>query len=254
MTEPMFIIVGEQRSGTTALGNYLDSHPDISVHPEIFLNFPTQYENYFPFFGKLVIEDIQNAYPQFFIIRRNLNRYFDYLRDKSGASRHGFHLKYDQLSYIPELFKHLSDLDVKCIHIVRRNLLDIAISQLSLKIREENKLSAHTGVNDSERSIKVNIENVAALSAHITRIRTNISENRKIFSRLKHYTEVYYDDIFADGDQLSLANVQKFIGVIPQTLTTSIRKSLPSKSHDSVSNPEILDKYLSVTNISEYLL
>jgi len=35
MTRPNFIIAGERRSGTTTLTNYLQSHPDVFLHPKL---------------------------------------------------------------------------------------------------------------------------------------------------------------------------------------------------------------------------
>lgn len=141
----IFIIFGEQRSGTTALGGYLSCHEQVVVLPELFLTGEYRDADGFEAFLERQSSSASTDRTQ------NFHAYLKWITEKTATeyrnkvglepSAIGIHLKIDQAMNEPELVPYLISVGVTFIHIIREDLLGTAVSQYALN----NKLiPAHT--------------------------------------------------------------------------------------------------------------
>lgn len=225
-----FFIVGEQRSGTIAIGDLLNSHPDIIVFGELFLNFPAKDNphSYFEFVASNIDDGISRFYPNFDYVRKNLTSFFDNLHLIDEKHTFGFHLKYDQISYIPELLKHLKELDFSCIHVIRPNILDVLLSQITLEYRHKNKLPSHTGIDSNENlEISVDLPDISELITRARAIEDRVNSHRDILAKSfsENYLEIVYPQMLSREGRFGYGATLEWLGVQNSNLTSSIKKS-----------------------------
>jgi LPS sulfotransferase NodH len=137
MDKTRFVILTSQRSGSTWLVSLLNQLKDARAYGELFL--PRRHvENW----------DADFAYPRFVEARRQkwgirpmqVFRYLDGVYQHPGAV--GFKLMYSQLFFYPELLLYFWTHRVRIVHLVRKNALDLLISQaLKRKIQRAHRLA-----------------------------------------------------------------------------------------------------------------
>lgn len=126
-----FLIAGIQRSGSTYIRRCLDSHPMIQCYGEVFLSRyrdPCSYSSY-------ISASFERRVGHVLYRAAVVNRYLDYLTDKSVKPIVGFKLMRSQVSLVPYRFPMLlgkiRNGDIKAIQIIRRNVLKTYLSRLS---------------------------------------------------------------------------------------------------------------------------
>lgn len=245
-----FFIIGEQRSGTIALGDALCSHPEISVFGELFLNFPSadNLNSYFEFVAVKSKRGVERFYPHFDYIRNNLNDLFDYLESIDSSPIYGFHLKYDQVTYVVEIMKHLNELGFFCIHVIRPRVLDTLLSQIALASRHSQGLPSHTAVNSAEdMDLIVELPDISVLEKRALDIEARVNKNRSFLRNyfIGNYMEVTYPDFLAHDGHGGYANILMALGARDNNkLISTIKKSSSScnliySNKDVISDPRL---------------
>ena len=139
-----FVILTSQRSGSTWLVSLLNQLKDTKAFGELFL--PRKHvENW----------DADFAYPRFNEMRGQMRgirpiqvfRYMDRVYEHPGAV--GFKLMYSQLYRYPELLLYFWTHRVRVVHLVRKNPLDLVISQaLKRKVKRAHRLAGEPPLQD----------------------------------------------------------------------------------------------------------
>ena len=139
-----FVILTSQRSGSTWLVSLLNQLKDTKAFGELFL--PRKHvENW----------DADFAYPRFNEMRGQMRgirpiqvfRYMDKVYEHPGAV--GFKLMYSQLYRYPELLIYFWTHRVRVVHLVRKNPLDLVISQaLKRKVKRAHRLAGEPPLQD----------------------------------------------------------------------------------------------------------
>ena len=231
MANRRFFIIGEQRSGTIALGDMLNSHSEIEVFGEVFLDFPSisNKESYFDFISSNVNLGHDRFYPNYEFIQRNLVEFFHKLTSKTEKNQIGIQIKYDQLNYLPELIKHLQELGFACVHMIRPTALDIALSQLVLKYRQDMNLHAHTGVDDQPVIISdVALPDKDTLKEMVKEIFLRIENHREILQNnfCDSYYEVFYPEVYSSNGINGYTGLLNFLHCKVEDLSLTIKKSI----------------------------
>ncbi len=230
MNKKRFVIIGEQRSGTIALGDMLNSHPDIHVFGELFLDFPADdnKHSYFEFVAKQSKRGIDRFYPNFNFIQKNLCDFLEHLEADSAKSTWGFHLKYDQIYYIPELIKHIQEMNFVCIHVIRPKVLDVLLSQITLRFRHLAGLTSHTPIDQSENAtLFVELPDNEVLIRMGLDIVNRVNIHRDILQRSfnDNYIESIYPLMLARDKSCGYIEILEKLGVRDFELFSTIKKS-----------------------------
>ena len=252
MSKNIFVIAGEQRSGTMMLGDVLSSHPSISVSSEVFLNFPSEYDSYFKFLAVKVKTDPDAIFPEYERIVENVSEFFCFLEKKAGGATVGIHLKYDQLKYVSALDSVLRDLGVIVIHNIRRNCLDTILSQHLLRARITAHLPAHTGADSIEPNVTMKMPDAGSVFSEVIQLVGRIYAHRARLSRCRVYHECFYEDLVSTPKEMVLENIQRTLGVTPTGLTSTIRKSTRLDIRNAIKNPVEYDTLLRLLEDVEY--
>jgi len=159
------IILGRQRTGTTLLSSFLNSHPDLNIEGEIL--HPTRVKA-----GGLTV-------------LRNMNN-----------EKWGFNLKYNHTGeWIFSNMKYF-----KVIHVIRKDLLMMAISSI---------------INTNKKQYKRPSETLVPLRKEkwifdVDKVRMAMNKNRKYMKRwlekvptlCPNFYTIYYEDFTSEGDSV----------------------------------------------------
>ena len=124
-----FVLLASQRTGSTWVIDTLNGHPEVTAYSELFLHGGVGYPKYggakdLPFYESFVgadaAEDLGSDR-----LERYLERVF---RDRSNATAIGFKLMYGQATAYPGVRSYLRRHEVRVVHLVRHNLLDVVVS------------------------------------------------------------------------------------------------------------------------------
>ncbi len=127
-----FFIAGIRRTGTTAIRTALDEHPQIRCVGEAFnfgdrfktirgLNCEDGYRQYINSIAAGRVRDL--------VMRTNtVNRYLDHLYNLPGYDAIGFKIMHFQHRRFPMVLQYLRRHNVRCVHIIRKNVLKTLIS------------------------------------------------------------------------------------------------------------------------------
>jgi LPS sulfotransferase NodH len=251
----LFVILATQRSGSTYLRSWLNRHPDIRCHEEIFLPKQEYAESFASFLRdkmrgrKMVEELISQGHTSLFPVNLYFSLYMRQLRssrpkvlsfdelwqassfrpcaNKCDATWVGYKLMYNQINIVPSLLnyhlKHVS----KCIHLVRRNVLEILVSRL---------IAEKTGIWHSKNETKqtsIFIEPDYALKEYRS-IANLQNKHSELASRWGGVT-VYYEDFFNEFKQknemkkiLSYLDLDVNVEIKPVNLTKIIKMPIAS--------------------------
>lgn len=226
-----FIILSTQRSGTTYLVNYLDSHPAIECGLELFLlkKYHQEYEedrfyNYCShssfrnlryrvgnifgtfynsaFTKRMMVKDgFQSTIPLLLLgaIRPRLHKGLasSFLNEYFGCSNKrieakGFKLLYSQANMFDLNLNSLSKKGYKIIHLLRRNPLNIIVSIR----RKEISGIVHSKTKEPQIKIEIDIDN-------LVRKLDILSNTVKYYKKLltgQDCIEIFYEDFFANKE------------------------------------------------------
>jgi LPS sulfotransferase NodH len=117
-----FVVVGMQRTGTTLLGEYLQSHPQIYMGRELF-KVSGEGRNVDPDSYRYSDVSVEAFLDDFFT------------RRCKGVRACGFKVMADQLRQFPQIIDYLGCNGVVCIYLERLNIVDTAVSRLLARQR-----------------------------------------------------------------------------------------------------------------------
>lgn len=222
MTTNKFVVLTTNRSGSEWVMSTLNSYPDVFAHSELFLPRPRVLE------GKW---DSDSAYPRY--IERETKgiavrpfSVFSYLNDLYGMpGKVGFKLMYLQLGLYPEILFYLIKHQVRVIHLVRQNHLDVMLSYaVKAKIGRSHLLVGQS--TPSKLQVELDTRNLVRKLAWLHEQHDLARKLLKWF-RLP-YLEVVYEELVRDqsrfhliGDFLAINSRQQ----IPQSSLTKIRRA-----------------------------
>lgn len=240
-----FVILTSARSGSTWLVSLLNQLRDTRSYGELFL--PRKHvENW----------DADFAYPRFSEIRDQIPgirplqvfRYLDKVYQDSGAV--GFKLMYSQLFRYPELLLYFWVHRIRVIHLVRKNPLDLVISQaLKNKIQRAHRLA---GESPSEN---VQVELDPKTLIHRLEVKQRKIKRGQIILRLSglRSMEIGYEDLRKDASVFQ--RLCRFLAietdtVMPQSRFQKVRRE---SQGEVIRNYSEVKKVLEGTRFLSYL-
>jgi LPS sulfotransferase NodH len=198
-----FVILCEPRSGSTLLHTYLNSHTQVLSYGEVL---------------RMVLEKGKKSNN---VVSDKVFK--PYGRQIKAVGLKLFYEYVDHPDYRDSFSQIVQRKDVKVIHLVRKNLLELYVS---LKTAEQTNVWSTTKPSKQTVPIQVDVDDcqkfVALHQQHQT-LFTDLFKNHAVL-------EVAYEEL-AEYPQQTLLTVQTFLGVEPQNLFTLLTK----QSHGSVS-------------------
>jgi hypothetical protein len=205
------VLLARQRSGTNALRDVLDSHPEVFCLPEVFQAQPSpkaRYEveaNYFNFLDErrgeikkvLTSEEAQEAL--FLEYLAHLDTFSEKPRmvvDIKYNSAHNVDAPWRDLAAEPTLFAYLRRNGIRVLNLQRRNYLRYYLSWL----KTERTRKYHLHASGADGAVKVEDEGVELdLEEMFFRLELCRNEDRLIHRMLggyDHYKAIQYEDLF----------------------------------------------------------
>jgi LPS sulfotransferase NodH len=199
-----FVVLTTQRTGSSWLMDLLDKCPDTEGHMELFLN----QRRLSPAGAGF------NAYQRYIELRPagpgglrpfSVWRYLDDLYDRPGSV--GFKLMYSQLRDYPEILPKLVARRIRIVHLVRRNHLDVLISE---------RLAQTTGTSHLVRGERRSAQSVDIDRAWLRRRLRRLDRNERVARLLIRlsglpWQEVDYESLL--GDPGAFDAVTRFLGL-----------------------------------------
>lgn len=245
-----FVIVSTQRSGSTWLTDLLNSHPDIAGYTELFLAKGEGAPNWGRYRDMLYWQTYRKDLRGFgrhirpLGVYRYLDEAFARHPDKRAV---GLKLMYTQIAMLPETLLYLRSRDVRVIHLLRRNVLDVVLSGLAKSTRK----LAHAQAGAVVERVKLHVEPDWLLRQLAKRQR----EQRWFAYLLKRlgvpYLELVYEDI-AD-DRSRLAGCLEYLGCRPMELGSDMAKLNPKSHAELLENIDEVAAGLSSTSFGSLL-
>jgi hypothetical protein len=205
------VLLARQRSGTNALRDVLDSHPEVFCLPEVFQSQPSpkaRYEveaNYFNFLderrgeikGVLTSEEAQEAL--FLEYLAHLDTFSEKPRmvvDIKYNSAHNVDAPWRDLAAEPTLFAYIRRNGIRVLNLRRRNYLRYYLSWL----KTERTRKYHLHAASADGAVKVEDEGIELdLEEMFFRLELCRNEDRLIHRMLggyDHYEAIEYEELF----------------------------------------------------------
>jgi len=225
-----FVVLTTQRTGSSMFMDVLNGYPDIEGHMELFLDQKrtspgiagaNDLIRYFEW------KDLNFSFRPF-----SVWKYLSKLYAKTPTV--GFKLMYSHLRNYPDILPYLIFKKIKIIHLVRRNYLDIIISE---KIAELTGKS-HTIDKAEVNSEKLFLDPVSTLNK-VLKLDSNTQKIRRLISKLVmcNRLEVYYEDVVNDP-VTTLRKVKQFldIDISADQIQSNLKKRQTKKKSEIISN------------------
>lgn len=272
-----FVLLSTQRSGSTFLRIWLNSHSKIDSHGEVFLGRYESQDGLKIFCERSFLADrlrfalhhnfISNRLNIDLISRDMVDRYLhslffdpghpapwtnihrrDELIRKKSPEVTGFKLMYNTLARYPALQDWMDEeKDLRVIHLIRYNLLKSFISGERMR---QSKV-AHT--KDRDFKFPPVYIDLKKLQTYFEVTHEKQAYYRKYFSVSHPYLELSYEEIFADKESSILKILNFFSLQKEEMLLPGMKKISSKKLADEVVNPEQLVESLSGTGYESYL-
>jgi len=228
----------------------LNSHPDVTAYSELFLRNPPGWK---PKWGGSVDIDLWAPYSGASgrVTLRDPAPYLDtevYRQTRRLTPAVGFKVMYSQLRWCPRLLFYLKAHEVKVIHLVRENQLDVVLSRRLLQERKR----AHQWTKE-EAAPSVLLDPVEVLWA-LRRLRRQVQLMRCLFRILGFDTyEVTYERLTQSEDEFRA--LLGTIGVAePETsLTSKLQKINRQPKERIIENFDEIAEALEGTDFEEML-
>lgn len=220
-----FIVISTSRTGSTLLMALLNNHKNVICDGELFKNLNGKSCEY-------IWYDFFNHKPKN-IKQVGFKLFYSHPRDKDKTV-------WDII---------LNDKDIKIIHLMRKNILRIYLSQrIGIKTKQwtENVNRPH---NISLESKKVDID-FQECSDAFNKI-TDYQDKTKQMFKNHEYLEVYYEDI-VENREIELDRIFDFLNVEKMEVTANNKKQNPETFDELINNYSDLKKKFSNTKW-EYL-
>lgn len=250
-----FVLLSMPRSGTSWVIERLSAHPAIGAYGELLLAGRTGYPTWPPGAGdRPFFETYLEArgVPGSRLQRHlHLFEFLDYL----FAPRHdraavGFKLMYRSAAPYPELLAYFRRRAVRVLHLIRANLLDVALSQASLAFRN----SAHAWSPAERDEIRVPVDTGDLLHTLRSFERDRALARVLLRSARVRVHEIAYEDLLVSDGYLHEA--LEFLKVpTPSAYSLSARmlKLAPASHRAGIANYDAVDACLRGTRFHRFL-
>lgn len=181
----------------------------------------------------------------------HLFEFLDYLYAAPGAPNAiGFKLMYRSAAQYPQLLAYFRRRSVRVLHLVRSNLLDIALSRFTMHLRK----SSHAWSPNEREEIRVLVD-TRTLHWVLRRLERDRAIARLVLqaARLPVYEMTYEDLLVSDR---SLYSALDFLGVTNPAacqLATTMVKLAPISHRAGIANYEAVEACLHGTRFHRYL-
>jgi len=229
-----FIILATQRTGSTFLWRYLNSHPQIRAHGEVF--YRKDKFSYREYYNSSLKKKLFHFFFQKKVIFSYLDEFFVPLY---GEKAIGFKLMYSQLKKYPSIEEWIFLRKPHIIHLIRKNVLKIIVSRETAKLRKLYHLEKNS--NMSIKPIKVTLD-PKKLIKEIKEILSDVEKHRKKYAQLPFYLEIKYEDFFQNKEK----NTKKILEFLNVKYIFPLEESLKKINPDSLK--ELIENYTEVVN------
>lgn len=241
MRNDMFMITCAARTGSTLLQSYLRSHPDTTMHGEVYTTHRTS-----DLAGKfnVLIRDTKS--------NEELTRWRDanqtaflykYIYESQGKKAVGHKLKHDEL-LLPKFAETREclrrDTDIKIIHLYRKNLFERFVSWWVV-----NHVTGITMLTDTSKDpeFKPTVIPIAACQKNFNDTIAHYNIFSELFSKHR-VLEMTYEDLIGPDRESVLANLMVFLEIDNLKLSSTLRKITPKDLRLVVANlDEIVDHF-----------
>jgi len=254
-----FVILTSPRSGSTFFRLFLNNHPQVRCHGEVFLykygaidGFP--HFCYRHFHTKLIFKLFSNKISLklhiskflFPLVNNFLNIFYDKgfhpplvdvitfnkydtMKNKKNIKVIGFKLMYGQFKSFPILKNYFSDPSFYVIHLIRSNSLEKYLS----RIRMKRSNIAHTNREIFYDKVKISINNMLKM---ISEDEKEINNMRKMLALKEKYIEIFYEDVVSDIRN-TLLKIENFLELDHFNVKMpTIKKIAQRKVSDEIDN------------------
>jgi hypothetical protein len=240
------IILTTQRTGSTFLVGCLKSHPDVHCETEILVGAQLEPPSFLRTsrFGTKASRFLMSGgwYPT-----RAIRRFYA-ASDKPVSV---FKAMYNQVA-VPWTLRYLQrETDVAILHLSRRNLLKMYVSQLLMPTRRNRIWEPHT--TEPLPPVTTRVDPSAALE-HMRRARADYERFERLFSGHRRLPLVYEDLI--DGQRLRADQGRRicdFFGIPDRPMQSSLVKMNPESLQAMVTNYDEMADAIARTEFAELL-
>lgn len=245
-----FMITCPARTGSTLLTSYLQSHPRILCHGEIYarkhvraiLGIYNQLQRENPEYGE-ALRNYRDNHPQAFLYKIAL--------DRQARKVVGFKLKYDEL--VHPYMKQTRDLiqkdtDIKIIHLRRENLLERYLSWYIV-----NRVNGITMRVQGQALPKV-----TKIKLDPNKCQENFEETEKRYDLFKQIfidhpvLEVTYEELAGEQKQKKLSEIQDFLTIKRFELSSKVIKIAQKDASETIENYGELRDFFSNSKYSKF--
>lgn len=273
-----FVILTTQRTGSTVIALWLNNHPHVRCHSEVFYLHRYKAHDGMPHFCldhplrkwlyRLCVNRIGFKIPVNFVLDRLIDQFLDSLYNNPAHSAPwtdttnwleyhprtgvnleravGFKVMYTQLHQIRRLDRLIHKRNISVIHLIRENLLNIHVSSVRKRLTGQ----AHTSGTVKRPQVTLN---VVDLVGHIERLQKRIDVYRERYKRLP-YIEVTYEQFLTDLPAFKNM-VLDFLGIDDVDIPMPPLKRISSgELRNEITNYGEIEEALSGTPYEKYLL
>ncbi|GJP81133.1 hypothetical protein CLOP_g11312 [Closterium sp. NIES-67] len=239
-----FVVLSMQRSGSGWFETFLNSHPNISSHGEIFIVRPRRAN------ASAVAETLDRVY--------NLD-WTSSAAKNSCTSAVGFKWMLNQgaMEFSSDVAEYFKKRHVSVILLIRKNVLRRLISILANAYDRKTALvgvhKSHTHSKEEAEKLATFRPNVSAkhLEGNLQRVQEMVDDALRAFNGTRRML-VYYEDVVKN--KTILEEVQRFLGVPAQELTSKQVKIHTRPLRESIENYDDVAKKLKGTEFEKFLV
>lgn len=240
-----FVIVTTQRTGSTYLWRYLNTHPEIRAHGEIFYHkLEDSYQKYWrSSFKKILDHFLRRGHS----ITSFLDQFYLPFEKEKAI---GFKLMYTQIKKYPYIHQYICENKISVIHLIRKNLLRVIVSR---EIMRKTK-KAHFFIRDEQLGPMKIYLNPERLLNQIRKLEDEIKYYSKIYKNSVPYLEIKYEDFFSEKTKWT-RKILRFLKVSENFLEMScnLKKANPYPLNTLLKNYEEIFYALKGTEYEEYI-
>ncbi|CAI5479950.1 unnamed protein product [Closterium sp. Yama58-4] len=238
-----FVVLSMQRSGSGWFETFLNSHPNISSHGEIFIVKPRRANM------SAVAETLDSVY--------NLD-WASSAAKNSCTSAVGFKWMLNQgaMEFSGDVVEYFRKHHVSVILLIRKNVLRRLISILANAYDRKTQLvgvhKSHTHSKEEAEKLATFRPNVNAkhLEGNLQRVQEMVDDALRAFNGTRRML-VYYEDVVKN--RTILENVQRFLGVPTQELTSKQVKIHTRPLRETIENYDAVAAKLKGTEFEKFL-
>lgn len=250
-----FALLSTQRSGTSWVMERLAEHTKIGAYGELLLKgregwppWPAGAEDR-PFYATYLSD--HGAGGRRLDPHRHLFSYLDYLyAPRRDFWAIGFKLMYGEVKRYPEIVVYLRRRRVHVLHLVRENVLDVALSQMGTATRQ--RLHAWQGDEKEDLRISVDTDHLLWWLRHLERERWAARFLLRALRLPK--LELSYEALVSDESALDPAlSFLGLAGASSSDLSSSMVKLAPRSHSEGVANFDEVERILAGTRFEPLL-